>query len=249
MISGGRPSGAVSMTAPMARKGSATRPIGLLDSDASPVKVLSKRWPEQTGQQAHRRTGVTQIDRAWRWLETVQPYPIDSHSTVVRTFDDHTHVSKGLQGCQRILTLEKTLDFSGAFCQRAEHDRAMRDRFVAGYPDAAANAASRVCHKDQITAAHLFHIGPSCEDLAKMLPGNPGPGEYAEQLMPVPRIHRVAQGVEVTAEGIQGAQHRLAIGEKDVVPHGRIASGNPCEIAKTTGCVPEYLQVFVALGQ
>ncbi|MNH46293.1 hypothetical protein D3C79_1090120 [compost metagenome] len=67
--------------------------------------------------------------------------------------------------------------------------------------------------------------------------------------MPVPCIDRVAQGVEVAAKSIQGAQDSLAVGEEDVMPHGRIAASDSGEIAETTGSVPEDLKVFIALGQ
>ena len=44
-------------------------------------------------------------------------------------------------------------------------------------------------------------------------------------------------------------QHRLAVGEKDVVPHHRIAASNASEVAKTTGSITEYLEVLVPLRQ
>ncbi|MNH05340.1 hypothetical protein D3C79_646600 [compost metagenome] len=82
-----------------------------------------------------------------------------------------------------------------------------------------------------------------------MLAGNPSAGEYTQQLVPVPCIDRVAQGVEVAAKCIQRAQDGFAVGEEDVVPHDRIATGDSREIAEATRSVPEDLQVFIALGQ
>ncbi len=67
--------------------------------------------------------------------------------------------------------------------------------------------------------------------------------------MAIPGVDRIAQSVEIATEGVQGAQHRLAIGQEDVVPHHRVAAGNPREIAETTGGVTENLKVLVALGQ
>jgi hypothetical protein len=46
MWSGGNPPGAESMRAPIRRSGSITRRIGRFDSEASPISVDSKRWPE-----------------------------------------------------------------------------------------------------------------------------------------------------------------------------------------------------------
>jgi len=82
-----------------------------------------------------------------------------------------------------------------------------------------------------------------------MLTRHPRTGEHAQQLMTITRIHCIAQGVEITAESVQSTQHRFAIGEKDVVPHHRVAAGNSREIAETTGCVAENIQVLIALGQ
>ncbi|MCY1291780.1 hypothetical protein D9M70_409800 [compost metagenome] len=67
--------------------------------------------------------------------------------------------------------------------------------------------------------------------------------------MPVPSVDRGAQGVEVVAKSVQGAQHRLPVGEENVVPHHRIATGDPGEIAKAASSVAEDLQVLAALGQ
>ncbi len=67
--------------------------------------------------------------------------------------------------------------------------------------------------------------------------------------MAISGINGVAQGVEVAAEGVQGAQHRFAIGEEDVVPHHRVAAGNPREVAETTGGVTENIEVLITLGQ
>jgi len=82
-----------------------------------------------------------------------------------------------------------------------------------------------------------------------MLAGHPCAGEYPQQLVPVPSIDRVAQGVEVAAKSVQGAQDGLAVGEEDVMPHGRIAASDTGEITKPSGSVPEDLEVFIALGQ
>src|SRR5690606_5931752 len=82
-----------------------------------------------------------------------------------------------------------------------------------------------------------------------MFAGNASAGKYAQQLMPIPGVDRVAQGVEVIAKRVQCAQHRLAVGEEDVVPHHRIAAGDPREIAETTSGITKNLQVLAALGQ
>ncbi len=174
---------------------------------------------------------------------------MNSHAAVVRALDDHTHVTECLQGRQGILALEETFDFGRAFGQRAEHDRTVGNRLVARYADSPGQAATRLGQENQIVGVHSVHIGPAGQDFTEMLAGNPCAGEYTQQLVPVPSIDRVAQGVEVAAKCVQGAQDRLAVGEEDVVPHGRIATGDSREIAETTRSVPEDLEVFIALGQ
>lgn len=82
-----------------------------------------------------------------------------------------------------------------------------------------------------------------------MFAGNPGASEYAQQLVPIPCIDRVAQGVEVATKCIECAQDSFAVGEEDVVPHDRITSRDSCEIAETAGSVTEDLKVFIAFGQ
>ena len=82
-----------------------------------------------------------------------------------------------------------------------------------------------------------------------MLASNPGASENAQQLVPIPRINRVAQGVEVAAKCIQCAQHCFAVSEKNVMPHNRVTSGDSCEIAKATRCVTKDIKVLIALGK
>src|SRR5471032_421261 len=67
--------------------------------------------------------------------------------------------------------------------------------------------------------------------------------------MAIPGIDRVAQGVEVATESVQGAQHRLAIGKEDVMPHHRITAGDTREIAETTRGVAENIEIFVTFSQ
>ena len=61
----------------------------------------------------------------------MQADAMDGDATMLRTFDNHAHVAKGLQSRQGVFTLKETFDLSGAFGQRAKHDRAVRNGFVA----------------------------------------------------------------------------------------------------------------------
>ncbi|MCY1420427.1 hypothetical protein D9M71_360480 [compost metagenome] len=168
---------------------------------------------------------------------------------MVGAFDDHTHVTECLQGCQRIFAFEEAFDLGSTFGQRAEHDRAMGNRLVARYTDPPVQAATRLGLENQIVGVHSVHIGPAGQDFTEMLAGNPCAGEYTQQLVPIPFSDRVAQGVEIAAICIKRAQDSVAVGEEDVMPHGRIAAGDSCEIAESTRSVPEDLEVFIAFGQ
>ncbi|MNV12493.1 hypothetical protein D3C71_1030990 [compost metagenome] len=210
------------------------------------VEVLRS---QQAGQQTHRRTGVAQVDRARCRLQAVQANAVNGHATVVRTFDHDAHVTERLQGRQGVFALEEAFDFGNAFGQGAEHDRTVGNRFVTWYANPTGQAATRLSQENQIVGIHSVHIGPAGQDFTEMLAGNPGASENAQQLVPIPCIDRVAQGVEIAAKCIECAQDSFAVGEEDVVPHDRVASGDSCEIAETARSVTEDLKIFIALGQ
>ncbi len=46
--------------------------------------------------------------------------------------DANAHLPVCLQGCQAIIAGEETADFGIATCNAAEHERPMRDGFIAG---------------------------------------------------------------------------------------------------------------------
>ncbi|MNF75375.1 hypothetical protein D3C84_574390 [compost metagenome] len=179
----------------------------------------------------------------------MQADTVDGHAAVVRPFDDHAHVAEGLQGRQGVFALEEAFDFGGAFGQGAEHDRTVGNGLVARHADASGKLATRLRQVNQVVVVHGVHIGPTGQDFAEMLAGEAGAGEHAQQLMPIPCVDRAAQGVEVGAKCVQDAQHRLAVGEEDVVPHHRITTGDPREVAEAASGVTENLQVLAALGQ
>ncbi|MCY1425077.1 hypothetical protein D9M71_408560 [compost metagenome] len=125
----------------------------------------------------------------------------------------------------------------------------MGNGLVARYANASGEAATRLGQVNQVIVVHGVHIGPLGQDFAEVLTGNPGAREDAHQLLPVPLVDSLAQVVEVVAEYIEDAQHRLAVGEEDVVPHHRIAAGDPREVAEAAGGITEDFQIFTALGQ
>ena len=179
----------------------------------------------------------------------MQADAMDGDATMLRTFDNHAHVAKGLQSRQGVFALKETFDLSGAFGQRAKHDRAVRNGFVARNTNPARQAAARLGEVNQIIRMHSVHISPAGQNFAEMLTCYPSAGKHAQHVMSVAGVDRRAQGVKIATKGIEYPQYRIAVGEKNVMPHHRIAAGNPGEIAKTTGGVAEYLQVLAAFGQ
>ena len=125
----------------------------------------------------------------------------------------------------------------------------MGDGLVARYADTAGNFATRHGQINQVGIVHSVHIGPAGQDFAEVFTGHAGAGKHAEQMMPILCVDRVAQRIEVVTEVIEDVQNRLTIGEEDVMPHQRVAAGNPREIAETTSGITENLQILAALGQ
>ena len=204
---------------------------------------------QQAGEQAHGGAGVTHVQRAGRRFQAMQADAMDGHAAVVRAFDDHAHVAECLQRGQGIFAFEEAFDLGSAFSQRAQHDRTVRNGFVTGDADTSGQAATGFCQENQIGRVHSVHIGPAGQNFAEMFAGHAGAGEHAQQLMPIPSVDRIAQGVEVVAKRIQCAQHGLAVGEEDIVPHHRITAGDPREVAETASGIAENFQVLAALGQ
>jgi len=107
-----------------------------------------------------------------------------------------------------------------------------------------------ICGEVELRIHHHLLVGETTKtDKITRIYSHAGAGKYAQQLMPVPSVNRVAQGVEVVAKYVQRAQYCLAIGEKDVMPHDWITAGDAREITKAAGSVTKYLQVLTALGQ
>ena len=168
---------------------------------------------------------------------------------MMRPLDNHPHVTKGLQGSQGIFTLEETLDFGSPLGKRAEHDRTVRDGLVARNPDTALDATTRLGKKDQIVVMHGVHIGPTGQDFTEMFTGYPGTGKHPEQVMTITLGNGFAQSIQVIAEGVQGAQYGITVGNEDVVPHHRVTAGNTGKVSEASRGIAEDLQVFAALGQ
>src|SRR5690606_12201522 len=91
-------------------------------------KLLAR---DQSRQQAHGCAGIAHIERLLRRGQAMQADPVYAHLALLRAVDADAHGAEGIQRRQRILTFEKPADFSDALGDRAEHDRSMRNGFIA----------------------------------------------------------------------------------------------------------------------
>ena len=88
----------------------ATRSIGRLLNDTSPVIVTSNGCPASRPANRRGGTGITHIQLArWR-LKAVSTDTVDRHATGIRPLYLDTHRLKGLQRGQRIFTLKKAFN-------------------------------------------------------------------------------------------------------------------------------------------
>src|SRR5690606_40278830 len=76
------------------------------------------------------------------------------------------------------------------FSSRRRHTRFSRD-----WSQTCALPISRLCQENQVVGVHSVHISPAGQDFTEMFAGNPGASEYAQQLVPIPCIDRVAQEI------------------------------------------------------
>ena len=142
MASGMRPPSRASKRAPMRDSGSMTRCIGRPRSEASPVMKLVKGWLARMPES--RRAAVPELPRSSTSAGS-RPPPTPKPRTRQTPVAGFVHDLRP-QGAQRggraqhVLALEQAAHRGLAQRQRAEHQGAVGDRFVAGRADAALQA-------------------------------------------------------------------------------------------------------------
>ena len=107
-------------------------------ADEHGIEALSG---EQSCQQSHAGAGVAAIDRRCGSAQSMQSDTVHNALVVAWRFDVHAHVGECPGRRPRVLAFEKSGDSRRTHRNRGEHDRAMRNRFVARH-DARRRAAA-----------------------------------------------------------------------------------------------------------
>ena len=109
-------------------------------ADQHAVEALAR---QQAGEQAHRGARIAAVQRPVRGLQAMQAHPVDDADAVRRRLDAHAEPTEDRRGRARVLALEEALDAGRALGDRAQHDRAVADRLVAGHRQFAAQGRTR----------------------------------------------------------------------------------------------------------
>ena len=140
IILGGEP-------APMARSGTADalhRPAA--ERGIADERRIEFLCSEQPHEEPHRRSGVAHVQRLRRRLQAVHANAMHHEASGPALFDAHTEALQSRKRRQAIRALEEAADLGIALGDAAEHQRAMRDRFIARHVDFAADDAAGFDH-------------------------------------------------------------------------------------------------------
>jgi hypothetical protein len=141
MRTGGLPP-SVSIAAPISRSGRAALSIGRCISVPDQLAVEGLGG-EQAHEQAHRRSGVTHVEARRRRAQATQADAVHAQRSWTRALDPHPERLYGTQRGEAVLAVEEALDFGQSVSERAEHQRAVRDRLVAGHVELAGHELDR----------------------------------------------------------------------------------------------------------
>ena len=96
--------------------------------------------------QAHAGAGIAEIDGALGLEQPARPQPVHAPAPVAAPLDGGAEGAHGGGGRHDVVGFEQAGDAGLADRQRAEHQRAVRNRLVAGHGDAAAQRAGGDAH-------------------------------------------------------------------------------------------------------
>ena len=134
-------------SSPIRCSGLSTRPIGRRDSEASPVMRTVMSWPAITP--IISRAPVPALPKSRSPAGAASP-PTPRPRTSQASPALRDRAAQRLQGLGRVqdvLALEQAGDARAAGRQRPEHERAVRDRLVAGHAHAARQGVRPVARK------------------------------------------------------------------------------------------------------
>jgi len=103
---------------------------------------------EDAEEEPRRGSGVAEIDDIIGLCKTAEPDPVDQPAAVFGADDPGAHRAQRGRGCQHVLAFEEPRYLGAADGERAEHQRAVRNRFVARHPDRAGQRRRRA-RRDQ----------------------------------------------------------------------------------------------------
>src|SRR5207248_6544544 len=98
---------------------------------------------EDAEKESGRGAGIAEIDHVVGLGKTAEPNPVDLPATVLSAADAGSHKAQRRRRRQHVLAFEESRYLGTADGQRAEHQRAVRNRFVAWYPDRAGDRCRR----------------------------------------------------------------------------------------------------------
>ena len=145
-----------------------TRPIGRRRSEASPVTKAVIGWRRQDAEQQPRRgAGIAEIEDVLRLGEAADADAVARSQ--MPSLPRSTAAPKRAQrrgGREHVLAFEQPRDLGAADGERAQHQRAVRDRFVAGHshgiagqrPGRAGDAADAVSRRNGMGESEGFRV-------------------------------------------------------------------------------------------
>ncbi len=108
--------------------GSIMRFIGRFCMEESPVRVVVKGWAARIPGSGAAIAGIECAGGSGQAVQSFAPYG----NSILLVFDIDAQAAETADGGQAVRALEKIGNFGFPFGQSAEHDRAVRDGFIAG---------------------------------------------------------------------------------------------------------------------
>ena len=114
-------------------------------------QFAGKRLPGQHPRhETHAGAAVADIQRGGGGAQVVQTGAMHRHPALAVMLNGNAHRLKGAHGGEAVLAFQKTADVRGAVGERAEHDGAVGNGFVAGHAHRAGQRRHRVAAPDDV---------------------------------------------------------------------------------------------------